>query len=286
MRRVIFHTQGLATKHRRDPEPSPFWCDAFVRRPFDISRLRPASLPKGERFETLDDARAYSAATQAVLRRTKSEQYLRHAEALEDCANGDRTCAQPFCPCCARPFRRWLTANLLELANDAAAAKVLTIFAETFETGRLCNADILVAQRRLRQRLRRCGFVGSLVVGGTEVSYSARTETWTLHFHVVVVDAQPEAIRLLADKCAKDGRWAVKCEDLRDRVRQLSYLQKFSTLHRPGRVRPGQRARAFPLPKLQLLELVDWLSRHNFEDFLFLFGARRRGKRIVPLNLA
>ncbi|MGC1862098.1 MAG: hypothetical protein WA733_13495 [Methylocystis sp.] len=263
-----------------------FWERVRVPARLDLAKLLPASLRKGKRFETLDDARAYSAATQAVLRRTKREQYLRHAEALEDCANGDRTCAQPFCPCCARPFRRWLTANLLELANDAADAKVLTIFAETFETGRLCDADILLAQRRLRQRLRRCGFVGSLVIGGTEVSYSARTETWTLHFHVVVVDAKPNTIRLLIEKSAKDWRWAVKCEDLRDRVRQLSYLQKFSTFHRPGRARPGQRARAFPLPKAQLLELVDWLSSYRFEDFTFLFGARRRGKRIVRLNPA
>jgi hypothetical protein len=263
-----------------------FWERVRISARLDLAELLPASLPKGKRFETLDDARAYSAATQVVLRRTKRKRYLRHAEALQDCANGDRTCAQPFCPCCARPFRRWLTANLLALTKDAADAKVLTIFAEAFENGRLCDADILVAQRRLRQRLRRCGFVGSLVIGGTEVSYSARTRTWTLHFHVVVVDAQPEAIRLLADKCGKDGRWAVKCEDLRDRVRQLSYLQKFSTFHRPGRVRPGQRARAFQLPKAQLLELVEWLSRHNFEDFLFLFGARRKGKRIVRLNPA
>jgi hypothetical protein len=35
------------------------------------------------------------------------------------------------------------------------------------------------------------------------------------------------------------------------------------------------------LPPDRLVELAEWWSRHRFEDFLFAYGARRRGGRLV-----
>ena len=61
---------------------------------------------------------------------------------------------------------------------------------------------------------------------------------------------------------------------LRDPDEQLSYCIKFVTYHRPGR-------RRVPLPPDRLLELAAWCAPHRFEDFLFAYGARRRGGRRV-----
>ena len=55
---------------------------------------------------------------------------------------------------------------------------------------------------------------------------------------------------------------------------QLSYCIKFVTYHQPGR-------RRFSLPPDRLVELAAWWSRHRFEDFLFAYGARRRGGCLV-----
>ena len=61
---------------------------------------------------------------------------------------------------------------------------------------------------------------------------------------------------------------------LRDPDEQLSYCIKFVTYHQPGR-------RLVPLPPDRLVELAAWCAPHRFEDFLFAYGARRRGGRLV-----
>ena len=61
---------------------------------------------------------------------------------------------------------------------------------------------------------------------------------------------------------------------LRNPDEQLSYCIKFVTYHQPGR-------RLVPLPPDRLVELAAWWSRYRFEDFLFAYGARRRGGRLV-----
>jgi integrase len=66
----------------------------------------------------------------------------------------------------------------------------------------------------------------------------------------------------------------VKWDPLCDLDEQLSYLIKFVTYHQPGR-------RRVPLPPDRLVELAAWWSQHRFEDYLFAYGARRRGGRLV-----
>ena len=68
---------------------------------------------------------------------------------------------------------------------------------------------------------------------------------------------------------------------LNDDERQLSYLVKFLTDHRPGRRRGSRPPQAYPLPAERLLEPTNWWSRYQLTDLLFLYGARRRGMRIV-----
>jgi hypothetical protein len=61
---------------------------------------------------------------------------------------------------------------------------------------------------------------------------------------------------------------------LSDPDEQLSYCIKFVDYHRPGRNR-------VPLPPDRLVELAAWCSHYRFEDFLFAYGARRRGGCLV-----
>jgi hypothetical protein len=70
-------------------------------------------------------------------------------------------------------------------------------------------------------------------------------------------------------------------DDLRDLPKQLSYLVKFHTDHKPGESRANRRARAYPLPPDRLAELATWSSQYRLEDFLFVYGKRKRGRKIV-----
>jgi hypothetical protein len=68
---------------------------------------------------------------------------------------------------------------------------------------------------------------------------------------------------------------------LNDDERQLSSLVKFVAYPRPGRHRGSRPTRAYPLPADRVVELTTRWSRYAITDFLFLYGARRRGPSIV-----
>jgi hypothetical protein len=69
---------------RRQP---PFWRRQTPSREYDIELLRPAGLGRGKRFETFGSKEL--------------------ADFLAECRAGDYECNKPFCPICARVFRRW-----------------------------------------------------------------------------------------------------------------------------------------------------------------------------------
>jgi hypothetical protein len=72
----------------------------------------------------------------------------------------------------------------------------------------------------------------------------------------------------------------LKVQALEDFAEQLSYCQKFNSGHKPGKHGPDGRAKVYPLPTERLIEWAEWIAKQGFEDFAFLFGARRRGGRI------
>jgi hypothetical protein len=126
-----------------------------------------------------------------------------------------------------------------------------------------------------RKRLDRAGFKGAIMVGGIEVAWQEKWQRWLLHVHVLAIGVAAQAWEQLEAALAKSGTWRpVKVDELRDPDRQLSYCVKFLSCHQPGR-------RLIPLPPDHLVELAAWWSRHRFEDFLFAYGARRRGGQLV-----
>ena len=126
-----------------------------------------------------------------------------------------------------------------------------------------------------RKRLDRAGFKNAILAGGIEVAWQETWQRWLLHAHVLAIGVDAVTWKQLEAALADSGTARpVLPVLLRDPEVQISYCLKFVDYHRPGR-------RRVPLPPDRLVELAAWWSRYRFEDFLFAYGARRRGDRLV-----
>ena len=144
-----------------------------------------------------------------------------------------------------------------------------------FEPDSLADADVRRTREILRKRLDRAGFSGAIVAGGIEVAWQEKHRRWLLHAQVLAIGVAAQAWKQLEAALEDSGTDdPVRSVPLRDPDKQLSYCIKFVTYHQPGR-------RLVPLPSDRLVELAAWQSRYRFEDFLFAYGARRRGGQLV-----
>lgn len=250
---------------------------------FDPALLLPRELLRSRRFETCQDARC------AWIRnreRLVGDKFLCEAIGSVDwCAAGGDRCDLPLCPRCARRYRRWLSSRILRLLSRCTRAYMLTIYGGLFPRGELCEADIKLFHGRIRKRLRRAGFGRVVVIGGTEVCWRADLNCWLLHLHVVVLDPPAGAIERLreASEDALPGSPTVRTDTVRDPAKAATYVQKFLPIHHPGQRSGNRRPRGVGLPNREAREFSRFLLRHAFQDFLFLYGCRRRGPRIEVL---
>jgi hypothetical protein len=196
--------------------------------------------------------------------------------ALLKCDGARHRCSLPICAVCVLAYREGPIAELHALANAYAGPhEIATIYLSLFGPGSLAVVDVGRAREMFRKRLDRAGFKGAIVVGGIEVAWQENWQRWLLHAQVLAIGVDANAWEQL--EAALEDSGTAKPVDhvpLRDFDEQLSYCIKFVTYHQPGR-------RRVPLPPDRLVELAAWCSRHRFEDFLFAYGARRRGGRIV-----
>lgn len=255
----------------------PYWLTTIQAR-FDVARLRPPALPSGQRFETPDDVIRLSERYENVLSGTSRA-------VLQDCRQGYYTCGRPACPLCARGYRRWFIGETLRLlsSKDLGRGRILTLYLDTVLVGQLDSVHLGRLHARLRKRLFRCGFGGAVVIGGTEIGYRATENVWLVHVHALAIDAHEDAIEALKAMDTDDHDRAIEVQLLRDPLKQLSYLQKFGTYHRPIPRSGARNTPAFPIPNAALRELLSWWSGTTFDEFRFLLGLRRRGSRLVPL---
>jgi len=196
--------------------------------------------------------------------------------ALLKCDGERHRCSLPICAVCARDYRPGLIAQLHALANAYAGPhQVATIYLGLYRPGSLAAADVPRAREMLRKRLDRAGFKGAILVGGIEVAWQDGWQRWLLHAQVLAIGVDAEDWDRL-EAALEDSGTAdpVMPKPLRNPDEQLSYCIKFVTYHQPGR-------RRVPLPPDRLVELAAWSSLYRFEDFLFAYGARRRGGRLV-----
>lgn len=207
------------------------------------------------------------------------------AKFLADCRGRRYPCRHPICPICARRFRRWFAANVMVLAGNVSNPVTVTLFCDTVPERQLHRVDIAKLHDRVRHRFRRAGLGDIVALGGTEVAYRADYKDWLVHLHLLVGDVERSALeRLRAAWANSDIRAPIRISPLVEPPRQLGYLLKFSTFHRPGAQSSSRRARAYPLPQPRFEELARWYSDYELTDFVFMLGARRRGHRILRLQ--
>jgi hypothetical protein len=236
------------------------------------------TLPGRPQLETLAQAEARNRQRIDVLVDRTPE----IAAALEAC-DSDALCCLMICAVCSRRYRFRLIRRLLAIAKSRPGQhQDATIFLEAVPARKLATAKIERAHNRLRKQLVRNGFKGSHLVGGTEVEWDSATRTWILHVHLLAIGVPPAAWKRLRRTLRGVGpKYPVKARRLRNPEAQISYAVKFVTYFRPGARRGGTRPPAVPLPPDRLAELAMWWSGYRFADFIFLFGAKRQGDRIV-----
>jgi hypothetical protein len=175
-----------------------------------------------------------------------------------------------------RDYRVGPIAQLHALAHAYPGPhEVATLYLALFAPGFLKDADLRRAKEMLRKRLDRAGFKGAIVAGGVEVAWQENHQRWLLHAQLLAIGVAAQAWKQLEAALEDSGTdHPVRTKLLRDPDEQLSYCVKFVTYHQPGRRKVG-------LPPDRLVELAAWQSQYRFEDFLFAYGARRRGNRLV-----
>jgi hypothetical protein len=258
----------------------PYWRRNIPFALFDMAKLRPKELPRGERFETPSDARNESLRSEQLLARHRQGNVYR--DVLRDCREGHYHCEKTYCPGCARTFRRYITGETLRLHSESRTkAWVLVILLEAAPRGKLRDLQIDRYCHSLRKRLVRAGLRNVPVIGGFEMIYRARSKEWVLHVNLVMFGGDEKAIAKFQEGFRDDDLYRpVERVAVEDPVEQLSYVLKFTTYHRPHQQRGSKKSKAVPLNRSEHLELVRWMDQYKFSDHLFLFNARRRGASI------
>jgi hypothetical protein len=270
----------MPKKNRRK---APFYRRRKPKPEHDIRLLRPRSLPLGERFETLQDARRYSLDSERILDRLTHQQD-QLSDHLYECRTLAQRCDQPYCSLCARPFRIWFIGELLRIIHNIGSAQVhiMTILLEEASYDEIHRLDVKGYDAELRKRLSRNGLGDAVVIGGYEIVYRASSKKYVLHTNLVIIDGTIETIeQFKATFADSDIEKPALKEKLEDLPTQLSYVLKFTTYHRPFKQCGSKKGPAVPLNPREHCALVSWMAQWKFQDFMFLFNARREGAKIV-----
>ena len=267
----------LARRYR-----APFWRRQKPALHYDIARLRPSRLKSGDRFEAAEDTQIESERSEFVLR--QGQRVGRDlALSLRSCRQLQHRCDQTFCPLCTRVFRRWFIGELLRLTDsEPGSVSLFTVLLERAERDKIDKLDPDRYRSILRQRLIRSGLGNAVVIGGFENVYRARQKEWMLHINLVIIGGESAAIDKFQKSFDKSEieRPSMKAS-LNDSSRQLSYVLKFTTYHRPHQRRGSVKGDAKPLNVPEHLALVQWMAKRPFKKFMFLFNARQAVNSIV-----
>jgi hypothetical protein len=271
-----------STAMEQERKKPPFWRRNTPKPEYDISVLRPANMPTGQRFETLADARKESERSEKLLLSFSGGNKV-IGEYLQECRDGYYECNKPFCPICARQFRRWFVGELLRVTEGRNDVHIYTILLKEAATDKINELDPTSFRASLRKRLQRSGLAKIPVIGGFEIVYKAAKRVWVLHANLVVIGGNKSAHKKFKEMFHADeiDRALVRAA-LKDRAEQLSYVLKFTTYHRPYEQQGPTRPPAKPLNTREHAALLKWMSQFEFADFMLLINARRQGgKKIV-----
>jgi hypothetical protein len=266
----------------QERKKSPFWRRNKPLPKYDVVLLRPKNKRKGERFETLADAREESERSEKLLLSFSSGSKV-IGEYLQECRDGYYECDKTFCPICARQFRRWFTGELLRVTKGRDDVHIYTVLLKEAATDKINELDPAPFRHILRKRLQRSGLGKVPVIGGFEIVYKAAQRVWVLHINLVMFGGDKSARKKFKKAFQGDDfdRPLLRTA-LKDRAEQLSYVLKFTTYHRPYEQQGATRSEAKPLNPRDHAALLKWMSQFEFKDFMLLINARRqKGNKIV-----
>jgi hypothetical protein len=262
----------------------PFWRRNKPNPKYDIAALRPANLPKGQRFETVADARKESERSEKLLLSFSGGNRV-IGKYLQECRAGDYECNQPFCPICARQFRRWFIGELLRATEGHEDVHIYTLLLKEAPKDKIDTLDFTPFRHVLRKRLQRSGLANVPVIGGFEIVYKAKRQVWVLHINLVMIGGDKSARKAFKKTFQDDDldRPLVRAT-LKDQAEQLSYVLKFTTYHRPYEQQGSTKSEARPLNPKEHAALLEWMSQFEFKDFLLLINATRQGGNKIVLS--
>jgi hypothetical protein len=261
----------------------PFWRRKTPVAKHDIAILRSPRLGKGSRFETGRDVQIESERSELLLKQASGGAGRRLAETLQTCRENHQRCDQTYCPQCARVFRRWFIGELLRFSDSAKPVTILTVLLKKAPKGGIDALDPRPFRGILRRRLIRAGLGDAVVIGAFENVYRAQDKDWMLHINLMIIGGQSSAIGAFKTSFEQSDieRPAMKAP-LKEPAKQLSYLPKFTTYHRPYEQLGAGKGPATPLNPQEHLALVEWMAKRSFKDLVFLFNARQGVDSIVP----
>ncbi len=263
--------------------PPKYWEVKPQDRQFDLAYLITPNNGYRRRYHSNTYPRELSQKIQAKLKTLKGEleEYIKD---LQDCMNDEYLCESYCCPICTSKYRRWLSSQLLQIAEESnVSMRIATLLLAEVKKGELNLLDLNKYKARLYALLKP-KFLKHHILGGFEVKYEPSTKSWILHCHLLVIGNCKKAIKKLRKSFKRSNfERPVKFQILKNNVRQISYLLKFQTYFRINKKDESGRRRTVMLKKTELSELICWTKRYKFSNFLFLFGARRHGS-VITLN--
>lgn len=237
---------------------------------FDIAILRGPHLPKGKRFETIEDCKQEATRRLKNISR-KADSNL--VQSLDDCMKGYYACGIPSCSLCASHFRRWLVGVSLPFFREMGGTQyAVVILLKRFRALSEINLD--KERKALRKQLERA-LPNALVCGGLEICWIASERRWLLHANLTVARTNHGELKKLKARLGL-GRKELHIKQVEDDVSWQSYLIKFVTYHRPFEQFGPKRSRPVPMNSAQEVEYLEFLSDKSFLDFLLLRNIRNR----------
>src|ERR1700692_4949887 len=94
---------------------TPYWRRRKPLKSRDMTFLKPPSLGKRYRFESVADVKVESLRSEGVLKSTDCASLQQTY--LHECRAGHYNCEQTYCPICARDFRRWFIGETLRVVE-------------------------------------------------------------------------------------------------------------------------------------------------------------------------
>ena len=223
-------------------------------------------------IETYEEASHTANGTIKRLKRNADGQVA--AQQLSDCRHDSKNRTRSNCNICALYYRRLIVPQAVAYQQFGVPASAVTVLIREVPQGEIAAINLFLERDALRQRLKRSGF--QACIGNMEVAYKPERQTWSLHAHLLVFGPCADACALLAERIKLPR--SVHHAPIRAscRVRQITYLFKFTTYYR----HPSS-PRVYPLPDERLVELANWRLRLSLADHLVLLGFQRRGA-ILP----